>query len=259
MLDDDLSSIEHAKAAFTNAYKELADKSLASYQSTNSRFEEIAQMHEKTIQECNTQEIDFTLITEKFNEIQAHMTDEVRKANTIIAQLSNQVKLLEETTNLDPLTKVFNRRALISYLDDVCAKENINYTLHLMILDIDNFKTINDTHGHIAGDKVLIFITNIFRKTLRDGDKVFRYGGEEFVIVLNRIDDHHCKQIVDRLLGLVRDSKLIYKGKTLQITMSVGVTKFKPNDTPDTLVSRADKALYKAKMSGKDQMQTENE
>lgn len=256
--DDDLDSMAHARAAFTNAYKELTSRSLLSYQNTNMRFEELAQMHEKTISECSMQEIDLSAITQKFNDIQAHMVDEVKKANTVITNLSNQVKILEETTNLDPLTKVYNRRALISYLDEMCSRDNMNYELHLLILDIDNFKLINDTYGHVAGDKVLVFIANIFRKTLRDGDKVFRYGGEEFVIVLNRLDNEHCEKITNRLLELVRKSKLIYKGKNLQVTMSIGATKYKQHDTPDTIVSRADKALYLAKKSGKDQMQVEN-
>ncbi|MFA6196477.1 MAG: GGDEF domain-containing protein [Sulfurimonas sp.] len=256
--DDDLDSMAHSRAAFTNAYKELTNRSLLSYQNTNMRFEELAQMHEKTISECSMQEIDLSAITRKFNDIQAHMVDEVKKANTVITNLSNQVKILEETTNLDPLTKVYNRRALISYLDEICSRDNMNYELHLLILDIDNFKTINDTYGHVAGDKILMFIANIFRKTLRDGDKVFRYGGEEFVIILNRLDNEHCEKITNRLLELIRNSKLIYKGKNLQVTMSIGATKYKQHDTPDSIVSRADKALYLAKTNGKDQMRVES-
>ena len=255
--DSEIDSVEHAKSLFSNAYKELTDKSIASYKSTNTNFERLAQMHEKTINECQMEEIDLNAITEKFNEIQTHMTDEIKKANNVINSLTNQVKILEETTNLDSLTKVFNRRALTTYLEEVCERGSANNELHLLILDIDDFKDINDKHGHIAGDKVLIFIANIFRKTLRDGDKVFRYGGEEFIIILNRIDAEHCKKIADRLLELVRNSKLIYKGKGIHVTMSIGTTKYEENDTPDTLISRADKALYQAKQNGKNQMCSE--
>jgi diguanylate cyclase len=255
--DSEIDSAEHAKSLFSNAYKELTDKSIASYKNTNTKFEKIAQMHEQTINECQMEEIDLGAITEKFNDIQTHMTEEIKKANAVINTLTNQVKILEETTNLDSLTKVFNRRALSTYLEDVCARDNSNNELHVLILDIDDFKDINDKHGHIAGDKVLIFIANIFRKTLRDGDKVFRYGGEEFIIILNRIDEAHCKKIADRLLDLVRTSKLIYKGKGIHVTMSIGTTKYESNDTPDTLIARADKALYRAKKAGKNQMCSE--
>ena len=248
--DSELDSISHAKSAFNNAYKEIAKQSISSYKETNEKFEKLTQMQEEVIKD----HIDLSSITNKFDEIQTHMTEEVQKANKVISQLSKQVKSLEETSNLDSLTKIFNRRALTSYLDNVCSKKEISYELHLLVLDIDDFKIINDEHGHLAGDKILIFIANILRKTLRDGDKVFRYGGEEFIIILNRIDEAHCKKITQRLLKLVSDNKLIYKGVSLNVTMSIGVTKLKNNDTPDTLISRADKALYKAKKNGKNQM-----
>jgi diguanylate cyclase len=251
-----LHSIDEVKALFTDTYKEVAKESLISYQDTNKKFEQIAQMHEKTVNEY-TNLINLPILIEQFQEIQLYMNDEVKKANTTIMQLVEKVKELEETSNLDPLTRVYNRRALSSYLDDVCSKKNINYELHLLILDIDDFKLINDTYGHIAGDKILIFLANILKKTLRDGDKIFRYGGEEFIIVLNRIDTLHCKNITNRLLELVRKNKLIYKGQNIHITMSVGATKLKGNDTPDSLLGRADKALYKAKNSGKNQMYSE--
>jgi diguanylate cyclase (GGDEF)-like protein len=254
--ESNLHAMDEAKYLFTNNYKEIAKESLSSYASTSTKFEEIAQMHEETVNECSNL-INLPALTNRFNEIQAHMSDEVKKANHIITQLVQQVKTLEETSNLDPLTKVYNRRALSSYLDEICSKENISYELHLLILDVDDFKIINDTYGHVAGDKILIFLANILKKTLREGDKIFRYGGEEFVIVLNRIDNSHCKNITNRLLELVRKNKLIYKGQNIQMTVSIGASKYKENDTPDGLLSRADKALYKAKHSGKNRMHSE--
>jgi len=185
------------------------------------------------------------------------MSDEVVKANKIISQLTEQVKTLEETSKLDALAKVFNRRALSSYLDTVCSKEHMKYELHLLMMDIDDFKAINDRYGHIAGDKILIFIANILKKTLRDGDKIFRYGGEEFIIILNRLEKDKCEQVAVRLLELISGNKLIYKGETINVTISIGATMLIKSDTPDSLISRADKALYKAKENGKNQMSSE--
>jgi diguanylate cyclase (GGDEF)-like protein len=252
--NESIDSIEHAREAFTNAYKEIAQKGISSYKKTNGRFEELSQMHEAAINECQDQHIDLTSITNKFNDIQTHMSDEVIKANKIISKLTEQVKTLEETSKLDALTKVFNRRALSSYLNTVCSKKDIKYELHLLMMDIDDFKAINDRYGHVAGDKILIFIANILKKTLRDGDKIFRYGGEEFIIILNRVEKDKCMQIASRLLGLVSGNKLIYKGETINVTMSMGTTMLAKNDTPDSLIARADKALYKAKENGKNQI-----
>lgn len=255
--EKDISSTDFAETLFHNAYKELAHKSLNSYQDTNDTIDKLAQMHEKTLKECSSEDINLSAITEKFNEIQTNMTNEVQKANQIIEQLSHQIKILERNSNLDALTKVFNRRALSTHLKDVCSRDSSPQNLHVLILDIDDFKKVNDTHGHLAGDKVLIFIANILRKTLRDGDKIFRYGGEEFVIILNRLDNLQCKNISTRLLKLVRENRLVYKGISLNVTMSIGTTTFVQGDTPDSLISRADKALYKAKDKGKDQVYTE--
>jgi diguanylate cyclase (GGDEF)-like protein len=193
-----------------------------------------------------------SLVTQMYDE-----RTEIERANSIITELTFQVKELEKNSNLDPLTKVFNRRALTTYLNNICEKDDIPYDLHLLVLDIDDFKIINDTYGHIAGDKTLIFIANILRKTLRDGDKVFRYGGEEFIIVLNRITPEVCLEISNRILGLVRSNQLIYKGNSLDVTMSIGATKYSKGDSPDSIIDRADKALYKSKSGGKNQMNME--
>jgi diguanylate cyclase (GGDEF)-like protein len=254
---DNTDSIENVKLLFTNRYKEIAERGIESYRETNSKFEELTIKHEETINECFNPQIDMQTITEKFNEIQFHLSSEVKKANSVIASLTNQVKVLEETSNIDALTQVFNRRALTAYLNTVCEQEHTPEDMHILVIDLDDFKDINDKYGHVAGDKILIFIANILRKTLRDGDKVFRYGGEEFVIILNRIDHTHCKKISSRLLKLVSDNKLIYKGENIHVTMSIGTTELVPHDTPDSLITRADKALYIAKENGKNRMHTE--
>ena len=133
MDDHKLDSTENTKEAFTNAYKDIADSSLSSYHHTNQRFEQLSQMHEETINQYE-EHINLPAITEKFNEIQAHMSSEVQKANQIISQLSHQVKTLEEASTVDALTRVFNRRALISHLNKICANDGVDYVLHALIL-----------------------------------------------------------------------------------------------------------------------------
>ncbi|MBW6488019.1 GGDEF domain-containing protein [Sulfurimonas sp.] len=251
MNEEDIDSIEHAKSAFNNSYKELVNQSITSYVDTNEKFGELALLQGKTLQDCNSKKIDLETLTSKFNEIQSHMIDEVKKANNIISELTQKVKTLEQTSNLDPLTKVFNRRALSAYLTEVCANKEIPYHMHVLMMDVDNFKKINDTYGHISGDKILIFISNIIRKTLRDGDKIFRFGGEEFTIIINRNSDEQCELIANRLLRLISSNKLIYMGEKISVTASIGLTKLSPTDTPDSLLSRADKALYASKHNGK--------
>ncbi len=255
--DERISSMGEKKSIFNNAYKEIANKSISSYEYTNQRFEQLSQLHEETLTSYIDATIDIPVMTEKLNEIQSQMIDEVKKANDIINQLLSQVKRLERASNFDSLTKVFNRRALSHHLEHICSQQEMKHELHLLMLDVDDFKQINDTYGHVAGDKILIFLANILKKTLRDGDKIFRYGGEEFVVVLNRIDTNYCKKITLRLIELVSSNQLIYKGEGISVTISIGATRYVTGDTPDSFIARADKGLYKAKENGKNRMYSE--
>jgi len=251
--DNKTDSIEHAKLEFTNAYKEIAKKSISSYQQTNGEFEKISKLHKEAMNEFTPHTIDI----DKFNNIQNYMTEEIEKANEVISMLTKQIHDLEEESNLDGLTKVFNRRSLDKYLQNLTSKGEIKHSLHLIMLDIDDFKHVNDKYGHIAGDKVLIYLANLLRRDLRDGDKIFRYGGEEFVIILNRIEQKMCYDIVQRLLLSVSASHLLYKGNSIKITASIGTTQYVSGDTPERIIERADKALYKSKQNGKNQMNME--
>ena len=252
--DDDITTLEYAKSTFFNAYKEIAKQGLINYKTTNGNFLEITNEHTKILNDCENHQIDLPEMTDKFKDIQKHMLDEVEKANKIIIDLSEQVKLLEKKSNIDSLTKVFNRRALTTYLNAICDEATPSYNIHMLMLDLDDFKEINDTYGHIAGDKILIFISNILKQTLREGDKIFRYGGEEFIIILNRVNDDLCLKIANRILELISANNLIYKGKTLNVTASIGASTLVDSDTPDSFIARSDKALYIAKENGKNQM-----
>jgi diguanylate cyclase (GGDEF)-like protein len=125
------------------------------------------------------------------------------------------------------------------------------------MIDADNFKLINDKFGHIAGDKVLIFLAKLFKKALRDGDRVYRFGGEEFIILLNRTDMEGAKLVAERLLTLCRSNKPLFQNQQISVTLSIGMTQLKEGDTIDTIIERSDTALYKAKNNGKDRLEME--
>ncbi len=254
----EINSYQDSKHILIEGYKEIAKQTLDSYHNTNQKISELTAEHGSALSECNSEKhIDLPALSSKFSDIQTSMEEEVNKANSVISQLTAQVKDLETKSSLDSLTKVFNRGALNTYLEKLCAHNDIKYDVHILILDLDDFKLINDQYGHVAGDKILIFIANILKKTLRDGDKIFRYGGEEFVIILNRIEDQQCRTITNRILKLISGNKLIYKGENIGVTVSIGTTKYVNSDTQESLIQRADKALYIAKNNGKNQVARE--
>jgi diguanylate cyclase (GGDEF)-like protein len=168
-----------------------------------------------------------------------------------------QVKTLEMKTSLDPLTKAFNRYALQEHLKTVLEKEKLDFEMFALMIDVDDFKLINDLFGHIAGDKVLIFIAKLLKKTLRDGDRVYRFGGEEFIILLNRTDSAGAQLIAERLLNLCRNNKPLFQNQQITVTLSIGLTKIVEGDTMDEIINRSDIALYRAKNNGKNRMEME--
>jgi len=241
-----------------DGYKGLALLSIDSYAQTNHFFEEISNKQAVLLEgrkEADT--INMDSIIEKFADIQLHCDQEVQRANKIIQDLHTQVQTLEITTTLDALTKTFNRYALQKHLNELLSNNRQIAELFVLMIDIDNFKAINDHHGHIAGDKVLIFIAKLLKKTLRDGDRVYRFGGEEFVIILNRTDLAGAQLVATRILSLCRQNKPLFHNEQIAVTVSVGLTKTRDNDTIDELLHRADVALYSAKNKGKDRMEME--
>jgi diguanylate cyclase (GGDEF)-like protein len=244
------------KLSFDDEYQALAASGIKSYKDTNDIMETIHQTQCAIINEATKKQlINEVNISKRFEEIQSHMSNEIIRANETITSLHLQLHDLEKKARIDPLTKIFNRQAMDDYMYVKCNMNAHASNFHLLILDIDDFKNINDTFGHIAGDKVLIFLANIFRKTLRDSDPVFRYGGEEFVIILNRTDHAGAVLAAERILELVRNNKLLFKNQQMAITLSIGLAHCNTDDTPVTIIERADKALYQAKHMGKDQLQ----
>ena len=238
---------------FEDEYRRIARQSIDSYTDTSKKIAEISQQQQDALDHVTESHE----LTRRFNDIQNTLTDEVERASLTIRKLSERIVELETTAALDPMTKVLNRRSMDLYLEEMVAMQNDHMPLYLLMIDVDDFKEINDNYGHIAGDKVLMVLANIMKSTLRDSDRIFRYGGEEFVIVLNRLDDEGCLAVTQRILSLARNNKLIYKQHHFSVTLSIGVASLKRGDTVETLINRADKALYRAKNRGKDQMEVE--
>jgi two-component system, cell cycle response regulator len=155
----------------------------------------------------------------------------------------------------DPLTELNNRRALDWELPRQVQNTRARQEpLSLMMLDVDHFKLINDTYGHPAGDRVLKLIASRLRHNLRFRDTLFRYGGEEFVILLSATDQQEARAVGQRLCRLVSEHPFtIQDGLDLTITISAGTTSLDRDDDPKgmSLVKRADQNLLKAKASGR--------
>lgn len=166
---------------------------------------------------------------------------------------------LEQQRNkalLDPLTGLPNRAAWSERLVIEHARsQQVSTGLLLAILDLDHFKSINDTYGHQAGDKVLKIIANVLRKGLRGDDFIARFGGEEFALLMPGSDLAGGTRLLERLRAAVEQCPFHFKGERVTITMSAGVALFKPGENASQVLKRADQALYRAKEAGRNQIE----
>lgn len=173
-----------------------------------------------------------------------------------VKTLSQELELAKEESLRDGLTGVYNRRAFDDYLQTLTERNLLNrHDFAVLILDIDDFKAVNDTYGHPVGDRVLMAMADTFRQMVRSDDFLARYGGEEFVMILPGASRRNAAKKAKQIC------KTIYKTRYTQdsnddhpplaLTISIGVTAFKKGDVTATVLERADQALYKAKQSGK--------
>lgn len=186
---------------------------------------------------------------------QERLSAEHEKASALserVQNLEGELKRLSDEVQTDQLTQIANRRGLIAAFGIEQAKqERDDSALALALLDIDNFKKLNDTLGHAAGDEALKSLASQVSALLRPGDMMARYGGEEFVLMLPRTPLDEAQQVLTRLQRALTKALFMHEGKDVFVTFSAGVTLYRPGETLEAALDRADVALYEAKHTGK--------
>ena len=175
-------------------------------------------------------------------------------------QLSQgQVEMMGKLKKLaitDGLTKLFNSRHFYNQLELETDRSNrYTYALALLLLDIDNFKSYNDTYGHLEGDKVLVRLGQTIISCLRSMDSAYRYGGEEFTVILPGTKGAEALAVAERIRVAVENESFSPRSDTkVPITISLGVTEFNPKEKIETFVKRADEAMYLSKEEGRNRV-----
>jgi diguanylate cyclase (GGDEF)-like protein len=166
------------------------------------------------------------------------------------------VEEIQHAATTDSLTGIMNRRALLVALDlERSRSERHGYSMSLLLLDVDQFKAINDEAGHAMGDKVLTALGRLLSTSARKTDVVGRWGGEEFVVVLGGAAEEGARIFAERLRKSVEELELFDdRGQRVSVRISIGIACLEVNDTADTLIGRADRAMYQAKSTGRNRV-----
>jgi len=187
--------------------------------------------------------------------VYSRLEEKIKQRTKDLEASKEELKLL---ASQDPMTKLFNRRYFSEISEEMFnVSKRTNTDISLIMFDIDDFKSVNDTYGHHVGDKVIIGVADILLANTRKSDIVCRYGGEEYIILLPDTELESSKQVAENIRALVEDMVITYdKNKELRVTISIGVSMvdLKSDSDIEVAINKADNALYEAKRSGKNRV-----
>ncbi|WP_068549891.1 GGDEF domain-containing protein [Thermosulfidibacter takaii] len=214
----------------------------------------------KGLEEKSIEVLINTLINhvKELRETNSKLQKELERTRLHIRVLKNKLNQTLQQANTDPLTGLHNRYMLInSLIRKIKHHEQTGEIFSFIMADIDDFKRVNDLYGHLAGDQVLVTFAEILKKDLRMDDIAARYGGEEFSIILSNLGIKEAIAVANRLRERLENTPVIWGDEIINVTASFGVAQVRKGDTPQSLIERADKALYLAKSDGKNCVRSE--
>ncbi len=182
--------------------------------------------------------------------------DVLRKLLKLCVERINLYDRFQQLSIYDTLTETYNRRYFVMrFMEEFKRAQNFSLKLSFLMIDVDNFKKINDTYGHLVGDAVLKEIAKIIKQNIREIDSLARFGGEEFSLILPETDKMAAIVVAERIRSRISQQIIKAFDETLGVTISVGISCFPQNTLySDVLMETADKALYQAKMSGRNKV-----
>lgn len=185
---------------------------------------------------------------------------EIFSDNSPRVRLAEKVEELEKLALLDPLTRLGNRRYgelnLSARLNEL---ERYDWPFGVLFMDIDYFKKVNDLYGHDVGDRVLKIVATTIINGTRSSDIVSRWGAEEFMVLIPHVDAKQLKDIAEKIRLLVEKSSISVEGKNIEVTISIGATLARKDDTVETLMKRADELMFKSKSEGRNRLSVEDD
>ena len=203
----------------------------------------------------NTGASDFVIKPVRLEELLLRLK-RVLKERQLSTERTRMMEKLQKLATTDGLTKLYNSRSFYTQLElEVDRYNRYKHPLSLLLLDIDNFKEFNDTFGHLEGDRALVRFSQIIKSCLRTNDSAYRYGGEEFTVILPETNGDEAKTVAQRIRSSLESEKFSpTPDKNAKITISIGVTQYFPKEELSAFIRRADRAMYLSKKNGRNRV-----
>lgn len=259
-LNEAKTTLRNMIATFVNRLGEMSDSTggyhdkIEEYSQKLSRTEDINQMNTilgDILRDTKNMQVDIKRTRDEL--IQARK--EVETAENKVRELEVELEQVSEKVREDQLTGALNRHGMEeAFHRELSHAERTALPFSVALLDLDNFKRLNDTYGHQAGDAALVHLTKVIREIVRPTDEVARYGGEEFIVMMPDTDLQGGVQVITRLQRELTKRFFLHNNERLLITFSAGVALRNAGEPQDSIIARADAAMYKAKLAGKNRV-----
>ena len=187
----------------------------------------------------------------RLNELMLRINRVIRE-RSLINERDRMIERLKKLSIRDPLTELYNSRHFYEQLEDeIQRSERYQHSLAMIFIDIDKFKAVNDTYGHMVGDQALLLIAQKMQASLRAQDTAYRFAGDEFTIILPETTAENAKFVADRIQSAMAKERLVINDQEIaQITLSIGITEYQRYETKEQFLHRADIIMYEAKKKG---------
>jgi diguanylate cyclase len=229
----------------------------------SSKIKELARLDD--IRQLKSQlEVNVTHMRQTIEQKQEKDKSRIRNLSSRVATLNEALEQARSASQMDALTRVSNRRAFDETIRSLVERNTADpIPFALFLLDIDNFKSVNDTYGHQVGDRVLLATAQLCKGEIRSDDFIGRYGGEEFAIILTGLSLRQAKKKGEKICSRISAARYRVETQgtpeTISFTVSIGVSVHRETDTVESIIERADKALYLAKKTGKNRVCSEKD
>ena len=203
----------------------------------------------------NTGASDFVIKPVRLEELMLRLKRVLRERE-FTKERQRMMKKLQKLATTDGLTELYNSRSFFDQLaSEIDRSSRYRHSLALLLLDIDHFKDYNDRFGHLEGDKVLVRFSQVIKSCLRANDSAYRYGGEEFTVILPETGAEEAKTVAQRIRNALETEKFLPVGEeAIKKTISIGVTQYQPDEEITSFIKRADQAMYLSKQNGRNRV-----